>query len=164
MERFPLKKMAKKLVKPYGNYGHIRNRGVEFTITGHPFVGEFEWDSEFQISFNKNKLLALTGTANAQIVGYGQWNDVVSVSNIGGPLFNFYGYVTDGVYRDLEDIQNSPKPSAYPADGVSFNRNNTVWVGDLKFKDISGPNGVPDGIIDEHDRTNIGSPDRKSVV
>lgn len=147
-----------KLQAPYGNYGHIRNRGVEFTITGHPFVGEFEWDSEFQISFNKNKLLALTGTANAQIVGYGQWNDVVSVSNIGGPLFNFYGYVTDGVYRDLEDIQNSPKPSAYPADGVSFNRNNTVWVGDLKFKDISGPNGVPDGIIDEHDRTNIGSP------
>lgn len=146
------------LKAPMGNFGHIRNQGLEITLGGHPFTGEFEWDSEFQISFNKNKLVALQGTANAQIVGYGQWNDVVSVSNVGGSLYNFYGYVTDGVYRDLEDIQNSPRPEKYPSDGVSFNRNTTVWPGDIKFKDISGPDGKPDGKIDEYDRTNIGSP------
>lgn len=145
------------LAAPKGNYGSIENTGVEISLNTHPLVGEFQWDSDFQISFNKNKLKSLSGTANAQIVGYGQWSDVVSVSEVGKPLYNFYGYVCDGVYKDLEDIQTSPKPAKYPADGT-FNRNNTVWVGDIKYKDLSGPNGVPDGVIDEYDRTDIGSP------
>lgn len=145
------------LAAPKGNYGSIENTGLEISLNTHPLVGEFQWDSDFQISFNKNKLKSLSGTANAQIVGYGQWSDVVSVSEVGKPLYNFYGYVCDGVYKDLEDIQTSPKPAKYPTDGT-FNRNNTVWVGDIKYKDLSGPNGVPDGVIDEYDRTDIGSP------
>lgn len=145
------------LAAPKGNYGSIENTGVEITLNTHPLVGKFQWDSEFQISFNKNKLKSLSGTANAQIVGYGQWSDVVAVSEVGESLYNFYGYVCDGVYKDLADLQNSPKPDKYPSDGV-FNKNNTVWVGDLKFKDLSGPDGVPDGVINEYDRTNIGSP------
>ncbi len=140
------------LTAPMGNYGHIRNTGLEITLTTHPIVGAFEWDSEAQISFNKNKLIALDGTDNAQIVGYGQWTDVVSVTNVGQSLFNFYGYKTDGVYTSLEDIQTSPKAEKYPSNGV-FSKNTTVWVGDVKYKDING-----DGIIDENDRTNIGSP------
>lgn len=145
------------LAAPWGNYGNIENKGLEISLNTRPIVGRFEWDSDFQISFNKNKLKGLAGTSNAQIVGYGQWTDVVSVSTVGESLYNFYGYVTDGVYKDLEDLQNSPKPAKYPADGV-FNRSNTVWVGDIKYKDLSGPEGVPDGVIDEHDKTNIGSP------
>ena len=140
------------LTAPMGNYGHIRNTGVEITLSTHPIVGTFEWDSEAQISFNKNKLIALDGTDNAQIVGYGQWTDVVSVTNVGQSLFNFYGYETDGVYTSLEDIQTSPKAEKYPSNGV-FSKNTTVWVGDVKYKDQNG-----DGIIDENDRTNIGSP------
>lgn len=101
--------------------------------------------------------MALNNTANAAIVGYGQWNDVVSMTTIGESLYNFYGYVTDGIYQNLEDIQNSPKPEKYPADGV-FNRSQTVWVGDVKYKDLSGPDGKPDGVINEYDKTNIGSP------
>ena len=42
--------------------------------------------------------------------------------------------------------------------GFQLNRRTGVWVGDVKFKDISGPNGVPDGIIDTYDETNIGNP------
>lgn len=142
---------------PYGNYGSIENAGVEISLNTHPLIGKFQWDSDFQISFNKNKLKALSGTANAQIVGYGQWNDVVSVSNVGESLYNFYGYVCDGVYQDYEDLQKSPKPEQYPSNGV-FNRKNTVWVGDIKYKDISGPDGKPDGVINEYDKTNLGSP------
>lgn len=148
---------SSRLDTPYGNYGSIENAGVEISLNTHPLIGKFQWDSDFQISFNKNKLKALSGTANAQIVGYGQWNDVVSVSNVGESLYNFYGYVCDGVYQDYEDLQKSPKPEQYPSNGV-FNRKNTVWVGDIKYKDISGPDGKPDGVINEYDKTNLGSP------
>lgn len=145
------------LAAPKGNYGSILNKGLEITLDAHPFVGEFQWDSNFQISFNRNKLLSLSGTENANLVGYGQWSDVVCISEIGKSLYNFYGYEVEGVYTDLDDILNSPRAEKYPADGV-FNKNNTVWVGDLKFKDISGPDGVPDGKIDTYDRTDLGSP------
>lgn len=145
------------LAAPKGNYGSILNKGLEITLDTHPVVGEFEWDSNFQISFNRNKLLSLSGTENANLVGYGQWSDVVCISEIGKSLYNFYGYEVEGVYTDFEDIQNSPRAEKYPENGV-FNRSNTVWVGDLKFKDISGPEGIPDGKIDTYDRTDLGSP------
>lgn len=145
------------LSAPYGNYGAINNKGFEFTITTHNLTGRLTWDTQFQMSFNKNKLVALDGTDSGHIEGYGQWSDVVTITNIGEPLYNFYGYKVAGVYKDFEDINNSPKPAKYPTNGV-FNRANTVWPGDLKYEDISGPDGKPDGIIDTYDRTNIGSP------
>lgn len=141
------------LKAPMGNFGHIRNRGFEISLTGRPFVGDFEWTSEFQISFNENKLIALQNAASAPITGVGQWSDIVSMTIPGQPLYQFYGYVVEGVYRDLEDIKNSPRAERYPADGVSFNRNNTVWPGDIKYKDLNN-----DGKIDENDRTFIGNP------
>lgn len=145
------------LASPRGNYGTINNKGLEFTINSRNLKGIFEWDTEFQMSFNKNKLVALDGTDAVQIEGYGQWSDVVTLSKIGEPLYSFYGYAADGVYKDLEDLQSSPQAEKYPANGV-FNRWNTTWVGDLKFKDVSGPDGNPDGKIDTYDRVNIGSP------
>ena len=137
---------------PKGNYGGIENKGLELTLDAHPFTGDFQWDSNFQISFNRNTLKALSGTTAASIVGYGQWSDVVCLSEIGKPLYNFYGYIVEGVYESLEDIQNSPKTSKHPENGV-YDRKNTVWVGDLKYKDING-----DNVIDDKDRTDIGSP------
>ena len=141
------------LAAPKGNFGTIENKGLEITLDTHPIeYKNFGWDSNFQISFNRNKLVALDGSASAQLVGYGQWNDIVSVSEIGESLYNFFGYKVVGVYKDFDDIMNSPKAEKYPADGV-FNRNTTVWPGDLKFEDVNG-----DGKINELDRTNIGSP------
>ena len=159
---------ASSLAAPYGNYGKIQNTGYEFTLSAHPIeTRDFHWSSEGQISFNRNKLVALAGTASAAIVGYGQWNDVVSMSNVGDPLFSFYGYVTDGIYQSIDEIMAGPVnesmknkatqgedgvwvPSQNPAD---YNQYNTTWVGDIRFKDLNG-----DGIITEADRTNIGSP------
>ena len=144
---------SSKLNAPKGNYGSIENKGLEITLDAHPIqLKNFSWDSNFQISFNKNKLLSLSDTENATLVGYGQWGDVVCVSEIGKPLYNFYGYKVEGVYKDLDDIQNSAKPAKYPSDGV-FSRGNTVWVGDIKYKDVD-----ENGVIDERDRTDIGSP------
>ena len=142
-----------KLKAPMGNYGHIRNTGFEITLNTHPLIGKFQWDSEMQISFNKNKLIALNGTASSAIVGYAQWGQTqVTKTDIGESLYSFYGYVCDGIYQDLADLETSPKPSAYPTNGV-FNGANTTYVGDIKYKDLNG-----DGVIDENDRTNIGSP------
>ena len=144
---------SSKLNAPKGNYGSIENKGIEIALDAHPVqLKNFSWDSNFQISFNKNKLLSLSDTENATLVGYGQWGDVVCVSEIGKPLYNFYGYKVEGVYKDLDDIQNSAKPAKYPSDGV-FSRGNTVWVGDIKYKDVD-----ENGVIDERDRTDIGSP------
>ena len=156
---------SSKLRAPNGNYGTINNKGLEISIETHNLTNRnhgFEWDTNFEISFNKNKLVALDGTATAQIEGYPQWADQgspVTLTRIGEPLYNFYGYVTDGYFKDLEDIQNSPKnQGSYPGDGVSFSRYNTVWVGDIKYKDITGADGVPDGVVNELDRTSLGSP------
>ena len=141
------------LKAPMGNYGHIRNTGLEITLNTHPLIGKFQWDSEMQISFNKNKLIALNGTASSAIVGYAQWGQTqVTKTDIGESLYSFYGYVCDGIYQDLQDLETSPKPSAYPTNGV-FNGANTTYVGDIKYKDLNG-----DGVINEDDRTIIGSP------
>ena len=72
---------------------------------------------------------------------------------VGQPIGVFYGYQTDGLYRDAEDLRNSPRP-----EGVNIHRTTGSWVGDVKFKDISGPAGVPDGVINEYDQTFIGDP------
>jgi len=141
------------LAAPYGNYGSIENKGIEIALTTHNFQGDFSWDTEAQISINKNKLLALSGTSSTAIEGVGQWSDVVSRTVVGESLYNFYGYKVIGVYQDLDDIANSPVSDFAPADGVSYSRTNTVFPGDLKYKDVN-----PDGKISEDDRTNIGSP------
>ncbi|MCF0164060.1 MAG: TonB-dependent receptor [Bacteroidales bacterium] len=141
------------LQAPKGNYGSIENKGLEVTINAFVFDRKiFGWTTNFQISLNRNKLLSLTGTENAALVGYGQWSDIVCVSEIGKSLYNFYGYKVAGVYESLADIENSPKAAKYPKDGV-FKRTNTVWVGDIKYEDLN-----KDGKIDEQDRTVIGSP------
>jgi TonB-linked SusC/RagA family outer membrane protein len=145
-----------RLNPPMGNFGKIENRGLEISLNTRPVAGTFTWENDLQMTFNKNKLLGLTGTPSAHIEGYGQWTDLVSLTEIGDPLYNFYGYMVAGVYQDKVDILNSPKAKAFPGDG-NFKRS-TVWPGDLKFADLSGPDGAPDGKIDEFDRTSIGSP------
>ncbi len=145
---------ASALAPPWGNFGTLNNRGMEFNLKTINLKGPgLNWNSEFQISFNNNTLKALDGTDAAYLEGYGQWSDVVSRTRVGESLFGFYGYKVAGVYQDLKDIKNWPTTEKYPADGVSFSRTNTVYPGDLKFEDVND-----DGVINEKDRTLIGSP------
>ena len=155
------------LAAPYGNYGDIENKGLEIALNTRPVeTKHFSWGSDFQISFNKNKLKSLSNST--ALLGYGQWSDVVSRSVVGESLYNFYGYEVVGVYQDFDDIINSPvytlqknNPIGLDSNGnyvwskdpSKYSRTNTTFVGDLKYKDQNG-----DGIIDENDKTNIGSP------
>ncbi len=156
------------LQAPSGNYGTMRNTGFEVELKTRPVqTKDFSWDSDLQFSFNKNELVALQGTTSAAIIGYGQWSDVVAMSSVGRPMYDFYGYVVEGVYKDFDDILNSPVNKLYAqsvihneddtyshqTDPTKYSKNNTVWPGDLKFKDVNG-----DGVIDENDKTHIGSP------
>jgi len=136
---------------PWGNYGTINNKGLEFALTTRNFDRKnFQWTTDFQISFNKNKLVALQGTDASGLEGYGQWGDVVSLSNIGGPLYEFFGYIVDGVYKDKKDIESNLR-GEIPENG--YDRYATVFVGDIKYRDLDG-----DGKITPMDRTSIGSP------
>ncbi|MCR5130897.1 MAG: TonB-dependent receptor [Prevotella sp.] len=155
------------LAAPWGNYGDIENTGFEIALNTIPVeTKNFSWHSDIQFSFNKNKLKSLSGST--ALLGMGQWTDVVARSVPGESLYNFYGYEVVGVYQDFDDILNSPvytlqqnNPIEYDAEGkahwstdpTKYNPRNTTFVGDLKYKDVNG-----DGIIDENDKTNIGSP------
>ncbi len=159
------------LAAPYGNYGDIENTGLEIALNTRPIESkDFTWQSDFQISFNKNKLKSLSGST--ALLGYGQWTDVVTRSVPGESLYNFYGYEVEGVYQSFEDILNSPvntlqqnnpyttttnadgsETYAWSTDPTKYNPKNTTYVGDIKYKDVNG-----DGKIDENDKTNIGSP------
>ena len=67
----------------------------------------------------------------------------------GYPIYSWYGYVADGYYQSEQDILDNPVYG-----GVKEN----VKPGYIKYKDISGPDGAPDGVIDDYDRTIIGDP------
>ena len=155
------------LSAPWGNYGQIRNTGLEIALNLKPIVTkDFDWSSDMTFSINRNKLISLSGST--ALTGTGQWSDVVSRSVPGESLYNFYGYVVEGVYEDFNDLINSPvntlhsnNPIVTNADGTKswstdptkYSRTNTTYVGDIKYKDVNG-----DGVIDENDKTNIGSP------
>lgn len=125
------------------NVGTVRNQGIEISLDHSNKIGEVNYTIGGNVSFVKNELTALNGGAPV----YGD----VTVSNQGLPLYTFWGYEYDGIYKSdteawghlwyYDDIDQLP-----------------YHAGDAKFKDLSGPDGVPDGKIDDYDKTNIGNP------
>ncbi|NDV77395.1 TonB-dependent receptor [Dysgonomonas sp. 511] len=144
------------IMTPYMNIGKVDNRGIDIELNTHNIKGrDFNWNSNITFSLNRNKVKAMDDM-DTPIYGKLDWYagfQTVSKIMVGQPVGVFYGYITDGLYADAEDLRNSALP-----EGVDIHRTTGTWVGDVKFKDISGPNGVPDGIINEYDQTIIGDP------
>lgn len=141
----------------YKNVGKIENQGVELTLnTTNVSNKNFRWESSFNISFNQNKVLELTGGQESlftTVMFESQYNNTpLYISQIGQPAGMFYGYVFDGVYQ-FSDFEN-PSDNVYilkesvPTNG---NSRDLIQPGEIKYKDING-----DGVVDNYDLVVIG--------
>jgi TonB-linked SusC/RagA family outer membrane protein len=118
------------------NAGTVSNKGVDLNILYQDNIGEVSYSIGGNFSYDKNEVVEL---ANVK-------RDIANGLFVGSPLRSIYGYRADGLFVDQEDITGSPKQPLTPKPG------------DIKFMDLSGPNGVPDGKVDaDYDRTIIGN-------
>lgn len=128
------------------NTGKLKNSGWEFEVGHRNRIGEFSYHMNANLSFIKNKLLTL-GVGNVD-----QLNGMVGNGSdlfIGYPIQMYYGYLSDGVFLNEEDIKAWPDQSKVTP---------KPQAGDIRYKDISGPDGIPDGKIDpNYDRVSLGS-------
>ncbi len=93
------------------NAGQMENRGLEFTVSSVNVDKALTWNTDFNISFNRNKIAELYYIKNVQYGSIYSNNTNVSLFKESKPLGVFYGYVADGVnpdtgdmnYRDLND-------------------------------------------------------------
>lgn len=138
------------------NIGSISNRGLEITLNATilPGIrGSLKWTSSFNISFNKNKVTALSNGQESRMAGirYPSIPDLY-ICKVGHPLSEMYGYVYDGVYQYSDFDEVSPGVFRLK-DGIPDNTNDRANIrpGDPKLRDING-----DGKITTEDRTIIG--------
>jgi TonB-linked SusC/RagA family outer membrane protein len=93
------------------NAGEIENKGFEFNINSINIDKEWKWSTNFNMSFNRNKVTALEYTDVYYFGKIYSNNSEVSIVKVGLPLGSFFGYVADGVdpqtgdltYKDLND-------------------------------------------------------------
>jgi len=136
---------------PIVNLGSIRNTGFEIslnTVNIDTKIGRnrFEWTTDFSFSKVKNLIVKLD-EARPESQYWRTAGRAISRSEQGYAPGLFYGYKTNGIIQNEEQLNEVDR--SYFAG---------IGVGDLRYLDVSGPDGVPDGIVDEWDRTFIGDP------
>ena len=139
------------------NIGATSNRGVEFQLSAVAVQKKnFSWTSNFNISFNKNRIESLGGVTQVTRNSGWQGSDGVDdyLVKVGEPAGLMYGFVTDGFYQ-VNDFDYNSSTGAYTVKtGVPVNAVYGIpQPGSLKWKDLDG-----DGAITaDKDRTVIGN-------
>jgi len=87
----------------YRNEGEMENKGVEFGINSKNLVGNFKWDTDFNISFNKNKVKKFD-TRQSYFYAQSTTGEYITKLTTGKPLGMFWGYISDGVNPETGDI------------------------------------------------------------
>jgi TonB-linked SusC/RagA family outer membrane protein len=120
------------------NIGKMRNKGLEISLTGIPVSkNDFYWEANGNISFNRNKVLALGPTGDPIFSSGGA--GTTHITMVGEPIGSFYGYKMLGIFKTQEELDSYP----HLAD---------THVGDVKFEDVDN-----NGEINADDRTIIGN-------
>lgn len=119
------------------NAGEVRNAGFELGVGYRNTT-----DGGFSYAINAN-LATLTNEVEKLHSNLPYISGTVSRTQVGHPLDAYYGFIMEGVYQNTAEIQQH----------LSGTTNPSAMPGDIRFKDLNG-----DGIINDADRTFIGSP------
>ncbi|WEK20038.1 MAG: TonB-dependent receptor [Candidatus Pedobacter colombiensis] len=144
--------------RAFKNIGKVQNQGLEFAFnTVNIDQKNFKWTSSFNISFNRNKVLALAENQEA-ITTAVRWdnnyqNTPAYIAKIGRPLGDMYGFVWDGNYQ-YSDFTVTSGGAYLLKDNVPTNGNARALIqpGDIKYKDLNN-----DGVVNASDYTIIGN-------
>ena len=130
------------------NIGKVENKGLELSVNASIIDRkDFGWNFGGNISYDGNKVTKLYGDVDEILNGTEREGNIF----LNEPLHTIYTFRAGG-------IANESNRSEW--DGKDYN-GHTVEVGDLFVKDISGPDGNPDGVINEYDRDIVGKTDPK---
>jgi len=148
------------IAPPMVNTGAMENRGLDFTLnTVNVINKDFQWNSNFTLSLNRNKLTKLYGESDV-LLGQSGGNTYTKTA-IGEPIGQIYVYNVIGMFTRESDFYHADGTEvARPADANSGEilsiAENQIWIGDYIFEDVNG-----DGIIDEKDRKVLGNTNPK---
>src|SRR5690606_10862801 len=100
----------------------------------------FKWESNLNVSSFKTKITALTTGSNHITREGPDWflANFAQRSQVGYAPNLFFGYIEEGIFQSIEELENS----ALPVDNTGAERpiaENSIWVGDVKYRDVSGP-------------------------
>ena len=125
----------------YSNIGNIETKGWELELKSNNLTGKLKWTTSFNMAYTKSVVKSL-GNNNTIYCGFDGRTQVIEVGHRVG---EFYLYDAVGVYQTQADLDNYPKQTS-------------STLGSVRYRDVSGPDGVPDGKITEADRIHAGHP------
>ncbi|OAV72615.1 Outer membrane receptor for ferrienterochelin and colicins [Bacteroidales bacterium Barb6] len=125
------------------NIGNVTNKGIELSLsTTLAERKNLTWTAAANIAHNVNRI---THLASDDIL-FDERNKEV-IFQVGESLGSFYGLIFDGIIQEGDDLSKLPESGTY----------GTPQPGDLKFRDVSGIDGKPDGKISNYDRVVLGN-------
>jgi len=99
------------------NAGEVRNHGIEIELETKNLVGDFQWNTAFNMSRNRNEVLDLAGV-DQRVNVHSTWG-MNWILRPGEPMFSYYGYKMIGVFQNVTQVENTPAlPNTKPGNPI----------------------------------------------